>query len=113
MDACNFRLYWNHKQQWVEVYLWDVTPGTFERRGGGKWAYYLAAETRSRTGLFGSLHFVRNRVRADVVAHELVHLLADYLRDRDTAINVYNEERIAMLFDGWVRAFWREYGKVE
>jgi hypothetical protein len=99
-------------KRWVDVFLWDVHPNTFAGWGGGKWAYYQAHAERGKCGKFGELHFVRSRVRADTLAHELVHLLGDYLRDRDATINVYNEERIATLFDSWVRSFWREYGKI-
>jgi hypothetical protein len=107
-----FRLYFNRRRQWVDVFLWDVHPNTFERWQAGRWAYYQAHAERGKCGKFGELHFVRSRVRHDTLAHELIHLLGDYLRDRDATINVYNEERIAMLFDGWTRQFWREYGKL-
>lgn len=109
-----FKLFWNRRKQWVAVYLWDVHPDTFESWDAGRWAYYLANSYRCKTtGLFGDLHFVASRVRADVVAHELIHLLCDYLRNKDTAINVYNEERIAGLFDSWTRQFWKAYKKIK
>jgi hypothetical protein len=108
----SFRLFWNRRKQWVDVYLHDVHPNTFAGWDAGRWAYYQPNDERGRCGKFGELHFVRIRVRADVVAHELIHLLADWLRSKGREINVYNEERIAMLFDGWTRSFWREWNKV-
>lgn len=109
----SFKLFFNRRKQWVCVYLEDVHPETFKRNGGGRWGYYLQNGERGRAGLFGEIHLVRSRVRSDGVSHELIHLLADYLRARGTAITVYNEERIAELFDNWTRQFWREYGKIK
>lgn len=103
--------YGKKRRLWVDVYLRDVLPSTFYSWGGGWWAYYSYNKDRGRYGKFGELHFVKSRVREDVVAHELIHLLGDYLRSRGTGINVYNEESIAIMFDHWVRTFWREFRK--
>ena len=75
-----FRVYFNRRRQYVSVFLHEVSPQTFHRRGGGRWGYYVPAEVRGRIGKFGELHFVLDRVRPDVVAHELLHLLADRMR---------------------------------
>ncbi len=109
----DFRLYFNRRKQWVDVYLWDVHPDTFERWGGGRWGYYLAGSERTRRGRFGEIHLVRSRVRADGVAHELVHVLADRMRVRNITWSTYTEERIAVWMDELTRSFWREYRKLE
>jgi hypothetical protein len=108
-----FRLYFNRRKQFVDVYLHPVTPGTFERRGGGRWAYYSPCSERSRVGLFGEIHIVESRVRPDVVSHELIHLLCDIMRSRGMAWTDRSEERIASVYDELVRSFWREYGKID
>ena len=109
----DFKLYFAKRQQWVDVYLHDVTPGTFDRRGGGRWAYYEPTSGRTRSGLFGELHIVSSRVRVDVVAHELIHVLCDIMRLRGMNWTDRSEERIASLYDALVSAFWREYRKIE
>jgi len=99
----------------VDGYFYDVHPNTFAAWDAGRWAYYLGEEGRLKSkGLFGSLHILTSRgARPDTVAHELIHLLGDYLRHREATINVYNEERIAEMFDGWTRKVWREWQKRE
>ncbi len=106
-----FRVYFNRRRQYVSVFLHEVSPQTFHRRGGGRWGYYIAAEVRGRVGKFGELHFVLDRVRPDVVAHELLHLLADRMRARGMVWCERNEERVALMFDELTRAFWREWHK--
>lgn len=108
----DFRLTFNRRKQWVDVTLWDVHPSTFASWQAGRWAYYQAAADRSKCGKFGEIHFVASRVRADVVAHELIHLLCDIMRTRGMNWTERSEERIAAIYDGLVSSFWREYGKV-
>jgi len=106
-----FRVYFNRRRQYVLVFMHEVSPQTFHRRGGGRWGFYLPAEIRGRCGKFGELHFVSDRVRPDVVAHELLHLLADRMRARGMSWSERTEERAALMLDELTRAFWREWGK--
>jgi hypothetical protein len=106
-----FKLYFNRRRQYVSVYFHEVSPQTFHRRGGGRWAYYIPAQVQARHGKFGELHFVSGRVRHDVVAHELFHLLMDRMRVRNMTVSDRTEERLALMMDELTRAFWREYGK--
>jgi hypothetical protein len=46
------------------------------------------------------------------VAHELFHLLADWMRCKEMQITPQNEERLAWIFDEMTRNFWREFGKI-
>lgn len=108
-----FRFWFNRRHNWVTVYLHDVTPETFMRRGGGRWGYYVAHDGRGRLGKFGELHLVRRRIREDVVVHEIFHLLADWLRFRKVELNDRNEEKIAQWFDEMVRNFYKEYKKLQ
>lgn len=107
----NFRIYFDRRRRWVCVYLHDVAPQTFERRGGGRWAYFEPAAERGRYGVLGELHFVSSRVRPDTVAHELIHVLADWMREKGMTFSERSEERIAVMYDELTRNFWREYGK--
>lgn len=98
------RVYFNRRRQWLEVTVHDVSPKTFERHNGTYWAYYQPETERfARKGLFGQLHFVRSRLTPDTVAHELFHVLADWLRAKDMHITPQNEERLAFLFDELTR----------
>src|SRR5512143_207951 len=106
-----FRVYFNRRRQFVSVFLHEVSPQTFHRRGGGRWGYYLPAEERGRRGKFGELHLVSDRVRPDVVAHELTHLLADRMRARGMTWCERTEEKSAEMMDELTRAFWREWHK--
>lgn len=108
-----FRLFFNRRRNWVCVYLHDVTPETFDRRGGGRWAYFVPpVEADGPGGLTGELHFVADRVRSDVVAHELIHTIAAWMRQRKMELNARNEERIATIMDELTRNFWREYERL-
>ena len=108
-----FRVYFNRRKQLIDVILHDVHPNTFERRGGGRWGYYDEASGRNlKKGLFGEMHLVKSRVRSDTVAHELFHLLCDYIRSREVYLSNMNEEYYALKFDEFTRNFWREYKKL-
>ena len=105
-----FTVYFNSRRQWFIVELHDVTPNTFERRGGGRWGYYQPeAERQNRRGKFGEVHLVASRVRPDLVVHELHHLFIYWMRCKHIAITPINEERLVMRFDEMVRNFYREY----
>lgn len=110
---CSFVFYFNRRRQWVDVYLWDVHPNTFERWDAGRWGYYHAIREHGRVGKFGELHFVASRVRHDSVAHELFHLFCDILFTRKQAVTERNEEQLAIVFDELTRNFWREYEKIK
>jgi hypothetical protein len=107
-----FRFYFNHRRQWIDVYLHDVHPNTFERQDGGRWEYYLENAGRyKRKGLFGAMHFVASRVRVDVFDHCKMHLFGDIMRTKQIAWTVFNEEELCLLSDELTRSFWREYRK--
>lgn len=108
----SFRLYFNKRRQFVLVQLHDVNPETFKSKNSTRWGYYQANKNRTKAGLFGEIHLVKSRVREDLVAHELIHLLGDVLRSKDRRFSEYNEEYIAELFDNWTRQFFREYKKL-
>lgn len=109
-----FRVYFNRRKQWYDVVLHDVNPTTFQNRGGGRWGYYENNPDRdNRKGLFGTVHLVKSRVREDLVAHELFHLLCDWMRSRSMQLLPSNEERFAELMDSLVRGFYREYNKFD
>lgn len=107
-----FRVYFNRRKQFFEVVLHDVHPNTFERKGGGRWAYYENFEERdSKLGLFGTIHCVKSRVREDVIAHELFHLLSDWIFTNGYVFSTANEEKFATFLDEITRGFYREYNK--
>ena len=105
----DFQVYFHRKQQWLDVYIEDVTPETFARHDGGRWAYFSYTRPHTRTGLFGDLHFVKSRLRQDVVAHELLHVLLQLIESRNGALNERTEEHWCLQYDSLTRAFWKAY----
>jgi hypothetical protein len=103
----SFIVRFNNRRQYFEVHLEDVSPATFHRRGGGRWAYFLPTWEHPRRGRFGEIHIVRSRCRPDTVAHELLHLWISWMRAKDIVITPRNEEQLVGLYDSMVRAFWR------
>jgi hypothetical protein len=107
-----FTVFFNRKKQWFKVFLWDVNPGTFANWGGGRWAYWEAKWENPKQGFFGEFHAVKSRVnREDLVAHELLHVLFEWIRAREIKVSTRNEERLVTLFDEITRNFYRAYRK--
>lgn len=113
MDEPTFCLYFNKRRQWVSVYLWDVHPSTFASWKAGRWGYWIAEWESPKCGHFGSLHFVRNRLRIDTIVHELTHMRQEWLRANLDAWTGRNEERIVEMGDRLLWGFLRELAKVE
>ncbi len=108
-----FRIYFNRRKQWLEVYIHDVTPETFQRRGGGRWGYFDRAWDNRRKGKFGELHLVKRQIREDLIPHELLHVVFEWYFCKNIKITRRNEERICEFQDELVRKFYKEYRKVE
>jgi hypothetical protein len=109
----DFWFSFNRYRQFVEVYLWDVHPTTFDNWGGGRWGYWHPVRENVRRGKFGELHFVKSRLRFDTVVHEIDHLRTDWMWCRGETITRKNEERMATILDEIVRRFVRELRKKE
>ena len=109
----NFKFYFNKRKQWSIVYLHDVHPTTFASWKSGYWAYFQASYDNPRSGMFGELHFVKSRLRYDVVNHELFHLLTEWVWSGGDTITRRNEEKYASFFDEITRRFIRELRKFD
>lgn len=109
----DFKIRFNHNRQWATVYLHNVHPNTFYRKGGGRWGWFAPAWTNPKVGLFGELHFVKRRLRFDGIVHELDHLRTAWMWARGETITRKNEERYATLLDELCRKFIRELRKIE
>jgi len=107
-----FKIYFNKNKQWLEIYLHDIHPNTFERKGGGRWGYFDRTWDNPRRGKFGEIHLVKSRVRDDLISHELLHAVFEWYFSRNLKITRRNEERICEFQDELVRKFYREYRKV-
>lgn len=114
----SFRVYFNHRSQWFDVYLYDVSPETFQRRDAGRWGFFDRTDNEQpiaenkRSGKFGELHLIDSHIRqlrSDTVAHELMHLLFEWLRVKNVVVTTRNEEAICNRYDELVRNFWRTY----
>lgn len=107
----SFRVYFFKKKQWVDVYLHDVHPNTFYRKGGGRWGYFIPNRKSSRSGLFGEIHLVKERIRPDLILHELDHLRLEWLFANRVGLGTRNEEWFCKFGDEIMRNFYREYYK--
>jgi len=105
MSDYDFRFYFNRRKQYCEVSLWDVHPDTFAKWGAGRWAYFQASYDDPRKGYFGELHFVKSRLRYDVVNHELFHLFTEWIWAGGETVTRVNEEKCAIFFDNITNSF--------
>lgn len=106
-----FKVFFNKKRQWLEVTLWDVHPVTFKRWGGGRWGYFLPDWEFPDKGKLGELHFVKSRLRFDLIVHEVFHALAEWIHANRTAVTSKNEEKLALMMDEICRRLVRELKK--
>lgn len=107
----SFKIFFNKKRQWLDVFLWDVHPNTFSNWGGGKWGYFISKGENPRKGLLGEIHLVKSRVREDTVVHEIDHARTEWMLRAGITITRTNEEKMATFLDELVRKFYREYRK--
>lgn len=104
MTRPNFRIYFNNRKQWFDVYIAD-NKRKFVKTNDC-YAYYQPAERRlSRRGYFGSVHL--SDVGGGLVSHELMHLWLDWIRSRKPGVvTEKNEERLVSEFGEINRKFW-------
>ena len=102
-----FRVHFNKGKQWFDVYIADSQRKFMARESC--YAYYQPASPRNvRRGMFGTVHF--SKTGTGLVAHELLHLLIDWVRvGRSHTITERNEESVVLMFGEMVRAFWNKY----
>lgn len=108
-----FKFFFNKGRQYVEVFLWDVHPNTFERWKGGRWGYFIATYDNSKDGKFGELHFVKSRLRFDVVYHEVRHVCVEWMWANGETVTRKNEERLISFEDKIANSFRRALEKAE
>lgn len=107
-----FLIYFNKKRQWITVYLESVSPETFNKRGGGRWGWFIAKWENPKIGEFGEVHLVKSRVREDLVVHELDHVRTEWMWANGFTITRNNEERMTEFLDHLVGQFYKEYRKL-
>jgi len=96
----------------VLVYVWRSVRGLKRNtnfKGDYVGAYVANPARRTRSGLFGEIHLVSNRVGAGYVAHEIQHFLYDWLMEQKQ--NESTNEKLALLAGEFTRSFWIEYYK--
>ena len=109
----DFKIYFNRHRQWLDVTLWEVHPSTFARWKAGRWAYFVPTWNNPKVGVFGELHFIKSRLRFDVIAHEVFHVVMEYVWANRDAVTGRNEERYASLVDELSRKIVREARKLK
>lgn len=108
----SFTVFFRKRRQWVNVYIQDVSPEVFQRRGGGRWGYFVPRWEDTRIGWFGDIHLVSSRVRVDSVSHELDHLRMEWIFANGIKLSTRNEEWFCKFGDELIRNFYREYDKL-
>lgn len=106
-----FIIKFNKNRQFLNVYIHDVHPTTFQNWGGGRWGYFIAKWDNPRVGFFGEFHCVKSGIREDTVAHEMFHVLCEWIWANRLAITGKNEERFAEFLDELVHKFYINYRK--
>lgn len=95
----------------VHVYIWSNVKGlrrnTYFEPADHDGAYVYYPYRKPRSGLFGEIHLLASRIGADYVAHEIQHLLFDWLMTQ--TIKAGTNEKIATLAGEFTAAFWSEY----
>lgn len=109
----DFILKFNEKKQYVEVFLHEVHPNTFQRKKGGRWGYFIATWKNRNSGKFGEIHFVKSRLRFDVIAHEILHALMEWRWENGETFTRKNEERLIGYLDRMVWRFLKELKKID
>ena len=95
----DFKVYFNNRKQWIDVYIEDVSPETFNAKGGGRWGYFIATWDNPTSGVFGEIHLVKSKLRLDTVAHEVFHAVVERAWANGVVIVRRNEETYAKLCD--------------
>jgi hypothetical protein len=73
----------------------------------------LATWENPKQGEFGELHFVRSGIRADTLAHEMIHILAEWTLANRDPLCPKSEERLATMCDEITRKFVLELRKLK
>lgn len=102
----DFKVAFNKGRQWINIYLESVSPKTFEKKGGGRWGYFLATWKNPNSGEFGEIHFVKSNISLVTVSHEVFHAVAEHAWISGESINRRNEEFYACMTD-------EIFGKIE
>ena len=103
------------KQYYVDVFVWESVDGLFLNTGFQKKLYagaYIAFPGRGRSGLFGEVHLLRDMIGAGYVSHEIMHLIYDWMSDRDMKefkSGLCLNERVAYLMSNVTTDFWNEF----
>jgi hypothetical protein len=103
-----FSLYLNRRRHWIDVYIEDVHPSTFKRRGGGYWGFFIGKGYSRGGGLLGEVHLVKSRLTHDLIVHEFAHAAIYWYSARGVAISGLTEEAFCTLLDSLVRVFYRQ-----
>jgi hypothetical protein len=93
----DFTIMFNDNQQWIDVYLEDVTQEEFRDNGGGDWGYFIATWDFPEYGQFGRFHFVKSLFCYETLVHEVFHAVVEIARSLGDIINEDNEEDYACI----------------
>lgn len=93
----DFKVYFNKRKRWIDVYVEDVSQKTFNANGGGRWGYFLSTWNKRTDGSFGEIHFVKSALRLDTVVHEVFHAVIECAWMNGEVVTRKNEEAYACL----------------
>jgi hypothetical protein len=103
------------KKHHVEVFVWKSQEGLFRNTGFTEkdtTGAYIGVPGERRSGLFGEIHLLRDMIGPGYVAHELQHLIFDWLCERDMKefkSGLCLNERMAYLMSDVTTDFWEKF----
>jgi hypothetical protein len=105
-----------NKKQFVDVFVWKTLDGLYDnthfRDRGHYLGAYIGVPDRKKSGLFGEIHLWRDQIGAGYVAHEIMHLVFDWMVERDMREFHYGKslnERSAWLMGDITTQFWNRF----
>lgn len=106
------RVTFNGGRQYVYFHV-GMTPRAFRRKRQAYAEYWTQAQRKQRKGLIGNIYLpeeTRMPAMAELVAHEVYHLVDDWWRCRKgNVMNDNNEEIRASICGEIVGKFWKAY----
>jgi hypothetical protein len=106
---------WINKLRYVDVYIWKTVVGLHKNthfRNKNYIGAYVGHPNRKRSGLFGEIHLVKEEIGAGYVAHEIMHLVFDWMVEHNMCEFHYGKslnERTAYLTSDITTQFWDSF----
>jgi hypothetical protein len=104
-----------NKKYSVDVFVWktlNALQKNTQFRNKDYCGAYIGLPERKKSGLFGEVHLLKNKIGAGYVSHELMHLVFDWMVQRDMREYKSGQsfnERTAYLMSNLTNEFWNKF----